>query len=59
MSKRPLTDAEISDMLGEMWGKLIHAKGATSYGENTLRTTERAVGMIHWAMTSNIVKGED
>lgn len=43
MSKTPLTESEVYDLLHEFSTRLLKARGDTVAGETTLRTTERAV----------------
>ncbi len=54
MSPAPLADAEIYDRLHRAMVLFLHAKGETVFGETTLRTAEKALGILQLAALCRI-----
>jgi len=48
--KPPLSDAEVYDLLHLLWLHAAAAKGATEYGENTLKAARLALFSLQAAM---------
>ena len=48
--KPPLSDAEVYDLLHTLWLHAAAAKGATDFGENTLKTVRVSLFALQAAM---------
>lgn len=48
--KPPLSDAEVYDLLHTLWLHAAAAKGATEYGENTLKTARVSLYALQAAL---------
>lgn len=48
--KPPLTDNEVYDLIHQLWLRLAAEKGATDYGNNTLRAAKLALFVLNASM---------
>lgn len=48
--KPPLSDAEVYDLLHRLWLRAAAEKGATEFGENTLKTVRVSLFALQAAM---------